>query len=140
MSESKIQLDRLFQVIVQRRMKMNVLEKHYPNVKETTELSDFGADHLIMRDGTKMAVDIVILATGYVYDYPFFPPDFNLKVSRGRVAPLYRHLVHCQYTTLAFVGLANMAVFIFIADYQIRCLWVQKALTQVAHLLVVVGR
>ncbi|OQV24618.1 putative Flavin-containing monooxygenase FMO GS-OX-like 3 [Hypsibius exemplaris] len=108
------------QVIVYRRFKVSIFEAKFPNVSEIADLVDFGADHLVQKDGTVRPIDAVILCTGYIFDYPFLSPECHVTVSRGRVAPLWRHLIHCEFPTLAFVGLANMAIFIQVADAQVR--------------------
>jgi hypothetical protein len=107
-------------VIVYRRFKLSVFEAKFSNVAEIADLVDFGSDHLVQKDGTIRPIDVVILCTGYIFEYPFLAPECHVQVTRGHVAPLWRHLVHCEYPSLAFVGLANMAVFIQIADAQVR--------------------
>lgn len=52
-------------------------------------------------------VDCVILATGYLYDFPFLeegPCDLTFRGERF-VAPLHRHILHARAPTLAFVGI-----------------------------------
>ncbi|GAU92192.1 hypothetical protein RvY_04305 [Ramazzottius varieornatus] len=50
-------------------------------------------------------VDFVILGTGYQFDIPFIGQNCGVKVSRGRVTPLYRHIINCNHPSMAFIGL-----------------------------------
>ncbi|XP_055332961.1 uncharacterized protein LOC129584695 [Paramacrobiotus metropolitanus] len=108
------------QIIVSRRFQASVFKDKFPNVTETTELTSFGPDHVVLRDGSIRPVDEIVLCTGFVYDFPFLSPDCNVHCTRGRVYPLYRHLIHCENPSLAFVGLANMAVFSHVANAQVQ--------------------
>ena len=35
--------------------------------------------------------------------------EYHMEVSRGRVSPLYKHLIHCEYPTLCCVGVPRLA-------------------------------
>ena len=49
--------------------------------------------------------DVIILGTGYQFNIPFIGSHCGVNVSRGRVAPLYRHIVNCNHSSMAFIGL-----------------------------------
>ncbi len=67
--------------------------------------------------------DCIILCTGYCYDFPFLSggvlSDANrneetkelestaplIEMGKGCVKPLYRHLIHARFPSLAFVGI-----------------------------------
>jgi len=49
------------------------------------------------------AVDELIYCTGYHYRYPFLEPAL-VEVDDNWVQPLYRHLLHIEHPTLAFIG------------------------------------
>lgn len=58
----------------------------------------------VLADGTIIhEIDVVILATGYLYDFPFL--DGLVTVSDNRVWGLYKHVFPPAFPTLAFVGL-----------------------------------
>eukprot|EP00451_Oxyrrhis_marina_P012558 CAMPEP_0204309142 /NCGR_PEP_ID=MMETSP0469-20131031/928_1 /ASSEMBLY_ACC=CAM_ASM_000384 /TAXON_ID=2969 /ORGANISM="Oxyrrhis marina" /LENGTH=406 /DNA_ID=CAMNT_0051288727 /DNA_START=1 /DNA_END=1218 /DNA_ORIENTATION=+ len=51
------------------------------------------------------AVDVVLLATGYQYEFPFLDTDsLGMRVERY-VTPMYLHCLHATFPTLAFIGL-----------------------------------
>lgn len=53
-------------------------------------------------------VDVVLLATGYTYTFPFLDEqDLGLTFGpvRRYVAPLYQHILHTQHPSLCFIGI-----------------------------------
>ncbi|XP_055332008.1 dimethylaniline monooxygenase [N-oxide-forming] 4-like isoform X2 [Paramacrobiotus metropolitanus] len=108
-------------IILCRRVFQEVYRKKFLHVLETTSAVTFGSDHIILEDGTKENIDAVILATGFDYDFPFLTPECRTEILRGRVKPLYRHLIHCEFHSMAFVGLFNVVPFLAAgADPQIQ--------------------
>lgn len=59
-------------------------------------------------------VDVIILCTGYDYQFPFINEHSNLDFSavpgERRVKPLYEQLWHARYPSLAFIGLQHSVV------------------------------
>jgi len=54
------------------------------------------------------AVDVVILATGYTYAFPFLDEaslGLDFGPARRYVAPLYQHVIHAKQPNLCFLGL-----------------------------------
>lgn len=74
------------------------------NVIQVLGIDQIEADGVILQDGSKLAVDVIILCTGYRYSYPFLSPDCNVNMTRGRVTPLYKHILHAQYPTLSIMA------------------------------------
>ena len=52
-------------------------------------------------------VDQVILATGYVYSFPFLEEAALGMAFKGKrlVTPLYQHLMHVEMPSLGFIGI-----------------------------------
>ena len=77
------------------------------NVEELpgiTEVKDDGS--VLFNDDKERTVDSIILATGYVYSFPFLDEDAGVKVIDGvRVAPLYKHTFNPIHPSMALVGL-----------------------------------
>ncbi len=63
-----------------------------------------GCSYVVTEHGNKVQCDHIIYCTGYCYEYPFFEPD-TIMMHDKCVHPLYKHLVHLYYPSLAFVGL-----------------------------------
>ncbi|XP_070575786.1 uncharacterized protein [Ptychodera flava] len=71
-----------------------------------------GIDHLtekevVFTDGTSEPTDVLLLCTGYNYNFPFLTPECNVKLEDHRISPLYKHLIHTQYPSLAFIGICS---------------------------------
>ncbi|OWA53257.1 putative Flavin-containing monooxygenase FMO GS-OX3 [Hypsibius exemplaris] len=89
--------------------------KKYPDSFTTVqEVSDLTATPtgVVLPDGTPTTVDCVILCTGFQLDLPFITAECRLDISRGRVAPLYRHMINCKYPSMIFIGLLTHIPFL----------------------------
>lgn len=93
-------------VLINRRMVQTVLDdrRRFPNVHLVPEPLVFTNGGLTLNGGEFLPVDSVILATGYVFNFPFLTPECGIQYSRGRTWPLYRHMINCEYPTMAFIG------------------------------------
>lgn len=80
-------------------------------------------------NGQKKAVDSIILATGYVYSFPFLPEESGVRIEDGnRIANLYKHTFNCIHPSMMFIGM-NFGYNPFqYVDYQVR--WVVSVLTR----------
>ncbi|XP_070575792.1 uncharacterized protein [Ptychodera flava] len=78
----------------------NMTEK--PGIERLTE------KEVLFTDGTSEPTDVLLLCTGYNYDFPFLTPECNVKVVDQHITPLYKHLIHTQYPTLAFIGIISI--------------------------------
>lgn len=96
----------LLQIFVCRRMKSSVF-RGFANVAEVADIGKFGPNYVIFKEGYTHPIDAVIFCTGFLFDFPFLTEDCGIRVTRGRVFPVYRHIMHCVHPSLAFIGLAN---------------------------------
>ncbi|MGY4308281.1 amino acid transporter [Bradyrhizobium sp. USDA 4369] len=72
-----------------------------PDIKELRSHS------IVFKDETEVAVDLVMLATGYEYKMPFFDPDmFEWKSGRPQ---LYLNVIHRKYRGLYVLGFTEFA-------------------------------
>ena len=78
---------------------------------------------VIFINSQERLVDSIILATGYVYSFPFLSEDAGIEVRGGtRVVPLYKQTFNSTYSSMAIIGI-NFGVNPFpFFDYQVR--WV----------------
>ena len=77
-------------------------------LKECTPIVDVTSQgRLVTRKGEELAVDVLIYATGYHFDFPFLKSsDAGLTVCPPkRIKGLYRHLLSIEKPTIAFIGL-----------------------------------
>eukprot|EP00871_Galdieria_phlegrea_P005436 jgi/Galph1/5894/GphlegSOOS_G4416.1 len=83
-------------------------------------LGEGGKIYLV--DGSILEADVFLLCTGYAYDFSFLHPSCEVFVENRVVSPLYRHLIHAKYPTMAFVGLPYRVLPCPLFDYQTRYL------------------
>lgn len=70
-------------------------------------------------DGTHTSFDTVILATGYVYAYPFLNNDSHIHVDEQFVQPLYKQLINIHHPTMVFIGIPFMCCLFPMFDLQV---------------------
>ncbi|OWA53256.1 Flavin-containing monooxygenase FMO GS-OX3 [Hypsibius exemplaris] len=97
-------------VIIKQKVAARKFPDRFVNVQEVSHLKSTEKG-VVFPNGTKTKIDAVILCTGYQFDFPFLTPDCGLEISRGRVAPLYRHMISCVYPTMMFIGLLSHTPF-----------------------------
>ncbi|XP_046356593.2 flavin-containing monooxygenase FMO GS-OX4-like [Haliotis rufescens] len=79
------------------------------NVIEVQGIKSFNSHSVVFLDGLEQPVDSVIFCTGYENSYPFLTDNCHVNLQSGsRVTPLYKHLIHTEFPSLAFVGLCKM--------------------------------
>lgn len=94
------------------------------NVEPVSGIAEVHVSGIVsLTDGKERHVDSIILATGYVYSFPFLSEDSGVKVEGGkRVTPLFKHTFNPVHPSMAFIGI-NFGYNPFpYFDYQVR--WV----------------
>jgi Flavin-binding monooxygenase-like len=75
-------------------------------IQKCAGVRELRADGVVLDTGEFLAVDAVILCTGYWYSFPFLSTDSCLEVTAENVVnPLYKHLIHAHYPTMSFIGI-----------------------------------
>lgn len=69
------------------------------------DIAGFEDDRVRFVDGSRAALDAIILCTGYKIEFPFL--DRTLMAPDDNVVRLYRHVVHPEVPGLFFVGLVQ---------------------------------
>ena len=78
------------------------------NVEEVPGIAKVSTDTrtVYFTDGKERCVDSIILATGYIYSFPFLTEDCEIKIKKGkRVTPLYQHTFNSLHPSMAFIGM-----------------------------------
>ncbi len=88
-----------------------------------------GKDTLHLNDGSELTgVDVLLFCTGYEFTFPFLSPRCNVRVNCNRqISPLFKHLLHCERPTMAFVGLPIKICPFPLFDVQVR--WFLRVLS-----------
>ena len=76
----------------------------------------------VLSDGRQIAVDSIILCTGYEYDYSFLDPSCGVSVVDHRVCTLYKHTFNAKFPSMALLGVFSHAITCF--QYYIQIQWV----------------
>jgi hypothetical protein len=87
-------------------------------------IRELKGDRVVFEDGSEEQVDVIISATGYNIEFPFFAPDFISAPNNS--IPLWQRIFDPRYKDLAFLGLVQPVCAMmpiaelqsnFIADY-----------------------
>lgn len=94
------------------------------NVEEVPAISEVKDNgNVQFTNNQERQVDSIILATGYLYSFPFLTEEAGVNVLNGkRVTPLYKHIFNPLHPSMGFIGI-NFGHNPFpYFDYQVR--WV----------------
>lgn len=85
------------------------------------DVSRLGPDFVEFQDGSRVTVDDVIVATGYLKHFPFLPPEVAPSIRDGHVE-LYKFIFPVEDPSVPFVGLVDsIGGFWPVAEMQARC-------------------
>ena len=90
------------------------------NIRQTAGATSLKPRSVVLTTGEEIPVDAFIVCTGYEYSFPFLAPSCHVAVDDGRVAPLYKHVLHTGHTSLAFIGLCSKVLPFPQFDCQVR--------------------
>lgn len=89
-------------------------------IKPRPAIKQFSGNNVEFVDGTVEAFDIVCACTGFWITFPFFDPAF-INFQHAEKVPLFRRMMHPNYTNLYFIGLFQPLGCIWpLADYQAK--------------------
>ncbi|KAK2155086.1 hypothetical protein NP493_2110g00011 [Ridgeia piscesae] len=108
------------QVYWSHKKKMGLYAPLPTNLRETATVASLKPDSAVLTTGEELRLDAFIICTGYLYTFPFLAPSCHVKVEDKRVTPLYKHTLHTEYTSLAFIGLCSNTLPFPQFDCQIR--------------------
>ncbi|XP_061166322.1 uncharacterized protein LOC133175230 [Saccostrea echinata] len=82
------------------------LQTYLPNnVQQKPGIKELGSKSVIFNNGDEAKIDVLLLCTGYHYHFPFLSDDCQVQISDERLTPLYKHLIHIDHPTMAFIGI-----------------------------------
>ncbi|RLU14728.1 hypothetical protein DMN91_012615 [Ooceraea biroi] len=80
------------------------------NVEQRSGVESIQGSVFTFRDGTRAEVDDFIYCTGYEFTYPFTSTKVEIRTDDNHVEPIYKHLVHMDYTSLFFMGVPAIVI------------------------------
>ena len=90
------------------------VEQKVGGIKSLTEKGFIG------EDGKFTEIDVLLLCTGYKYDFPFLTSECSVSTDDERVVPLYKHIIHIDWPTLSFIGIPKVICPFPLFDCQIQ--------------------
>ena len=96
------------------------------NVQKLPGISELKEDgRVCFENGEERSVDCVVLATGYLYSYPFLSEESGIKVVEGkRVTHLYKHTFNVAHPSMAVVGVNSGLIPFPTFDLQVQ--WIVR--------------
>ncbi|XP_066956718.1 uncharacterized protein [Macrobrachium rosenbergii] len=71
-----------------------------------------------LMDGSHIEADVIMFCTGYDFSFPFLTKDCGITVEDNVVKPLYKHLIHSAYPSMAFIGIPFLVCPFPLFDFQ----------------------
>ncbi|XP_018359527.1 PREDICTED: flavin-containing monooxygenase FMO GS-OX-like 6 isoform X2 [Trachymyrmex cornetzi] len=80
------------------------------NLEQKPGVESIQGNIFTFRDSSTVEVDDFIFCTGYKFTYPFMSAKVEIRTDDDHVEPIYKHLVHMDYTNLFFMGLPALVI------------------------------
>ena len=77
------------------------------NLEQASVILEAKCNSVVFADGREEIADAIILCTGYHYHFPFLHADCHVNIEKGRVKPIYKHIIHTELPSLCFIGLCT---------------------------------
>lgn len=90
------------------------------NLEQTKNVTQVKPKSVIIDKVREENVDSIVLCTGYLYQFPFLHPSCHVVIEKGRVKPIYKHIIHTEFPSLFFIGLCTRHCSFPQYDAQIR--------------------
>ncbi|KAF6021762.1 hypothetical protein EB796_019934 [Bugula neritina] len=80
------------------------------NAEYVPDVARLDGDDIIFTDGRVVQADIILLATGYRYDFPFLSENCRPVVKDDHVTNIYRMMVDIEHPSLYYIGLNKLGM------------------------------
>lgn len=90
------------------------------NVRQARGVVAAYENGFIFKDGSQAEADVIVYCTGYKLTFPFLAKECGVTVEENVVKPLYKHVIHTAFPTMAFIGIPSMIVPFPLFDFQVR--------------------
>ncbi|MPC17831.1 Flavin-containing monooxygenase FMO GS-OX-like 4 [Portunus trituberculatus] len=91
-----------------------------PNIRQVRGIVAAYEDGFVFGDGSQADADVLLCCTGYEFTFPFLSEECGVTVENNIVKPLYKHLIHTAFPTMAFVGIPFQIVPFPLFDVQVQ--------------------
>lgn len=80
-------------------------EKFPDNIRHKPIVTRVTSSAVEFEDGSMCQIDIIVICTGYKYNFPFLSSECGITVKDNFVQPLFKHLINIHHPTMCFIGL-----------------------------------
>ena len=80
------------------------------NVTQVPATETAVEDGVVLSNGKHLAVDSVVLCTGYEYNFPFLDPSCGVSLVDNRICTLYKQTFNAKFPSMAFLGVYDRAL------------------------------
>ena len=90
------------------------------NAEEKPTIINMYTKSIQFQDGDCRKADVLILATGYLLDYPFLSETCKINVKNGRIQSLYKQIFNTHMPTMCFIGITAPVIQFRVTDAQVQ--------------------
>lgn len=91
-----------------------------PNVQQVRGAVAASENGFTLADGSFVEADAIVYCTGYEFSFPFLSEECGITVEDNVVVPLYKHLIHSTYPSMAFIGIPFLVCPFQLFDSQVQ--------------------
>ncbi|CAG9863786.1 unnamed protein product [Phyllotreta striolata] len=92
-----------------------------PNVEHMPDVKRIIGDKTVeFVNGCRRDIDVILLCTGYRYNFPFLHESCGITMEDNFIQPLYKHMIHLEKPTLSFIGIPFNVCTFHMFDLQAR--------------------
>ncbi|CAL4065070.1 unnamed protein product, partial [Meganyctiphanes norvegica] len=92
-------------VFLSHNMPLNIPSELPTNMKQVRGVTEATKNGFMFGDANVTEADAIVLCTGYDYVFPFLEASCGVYVEDNQVKPLYKHLIHTTFPSMAFIGI-----------------------------------
>ncbi|XP_058791667.1 flavin-containing monooxygenase 5-like [Phymastichus coffea] len=74
------------------------------NIEQVPAAMGADGDKLILNGGRRLKVDVLVYATGFLFDFPFLDESSGIKVVGKQIRYVYKHLINVARPTMAILN------------------------------------
>ncbi|XP_068215073.1 uncharacterized protein [Palaemon carinicauda] len=90
------------------------------NVQQVRGVVEATENGFNLGDGSHIEADVIMFCTGYEFSFPFLTKECGITVEDNVVKPLYKHLIHSTYPSMAFIGIPFLVCPFPLFDFQVQ--------------------
>ncbi|KAK7076844.1 hypothetical protein SK128_011554 [Halocaridina rubra] len=99
---------------------VNIPSEFPVNVEQVRGVVAASDNGFTLSDGTFVEADVILYCTGYEYSFPFLTEECGITVEENIVKPLYKHVIHTTYPSMAFIGIPFQICPFPLFDFQVQ--------------------